>query len=95
MWAQLWQLSVCATGSCGLERGGGARQLVLNNSSSTHIISSNWRERPGIGIASLAMRPLPCTRLQARALIFAKAENDYSFFPPEISLSRASPSNGI
>lgn len=40
MWAQLWQLSVCATGSCGLERGGGARQLVLNNYSSTHIISS-------------------------------------------------------
>lgn len=39
MWAQLWQLSVCATGSCGLERGGGARQLVLNNHSSTHIIS--------------------------------------------------------
>lgn len=40
MWAQLWQLSVCATGSCGLERGGGARQLVLNNHSSTDIISS-------------------------------------------------------
>lgn len=47
MRAQLWQLSVCTTGSCGLERGGGARQLVLNNYSSTHRISSKLEGAAG------------------------------------------------
>lgn len=96
MWAQLWQLSVCATGSCGLERGGGARQLVLNNYSSTHIISSklegaarNWNCFLGNETPSLHPSSGPSAH-------FCKGREGLPFFfPPEISLSRASPSNGI
>lgn len=88
MWAQLWQLSVCATGSCGLERGGGARQLVLNNHSSTHIISSklegaarNWNGFLG------NETPFPAPVLRPKCSFLQRQRKTTIFFSKNITVS--------